>query len=938
MLKSLYLPRFRRLSLTLGAAALAVFTIGRGAIPVTRASAATIVPSAKPAAHQALNPVAPLYFEPNVGQTDSQVRYFARAGSYTLFLTDREAVFALVEHKLKAETWRNAVKGAPLASHDAAAQDADAPSATVRIGFAGANHEPSIAGIDPLQGRVNYLIGDDASKWHTGVPTYGRVLYHSLYPGVDMVYYGTPGALEFDLRLAPGADPGVIHLALQGASGVTIDKAGNLILATPAGAVVLRKPVISEELSAGSNKPLAGRFVMLANAQQGGAKAGLTEVGFELAAHDPSHAVVIDPQFAYSSYLGGKGEGAGNLANLQIYANIQKYITVSDVALDVAAGADNTAYVAGLAYSTTSFPTVGAFQGSNHGAANKNPNAFVAKFNTGVDGTSSLVYSTFIGGSGVVKSKGLDGDQASSIAVDGNGEAYVAGTTYSTDFPTLNYLLPSGNVKDGSSKMPTPVNNGFALELNAAGNGLVYSTFIHGAKGVVPTRIALIPGCSTSCTAYITGGTKSAATIGTGKKKAVDFPVTGSGYQIKNPDTSSKSAAFLLLVSGITTGSNSNVGMTYGTYLGGAGTAAGGDSAIGLAVDSNGKAYLDGVTFSKKFPTLSAFQSVKNSASLSNAFVSEIDPSKSGVSSLVWSTYLGGAGNTKAKQGDLATAIALDHNGNVWTTGVTFSYNAAKPGFPTKNPFQADNNANPNTFQHPVCPGCPSSPAVGASNFFVTEFNPGGSLLYSTYVGGGGLVLEIPPVPDIELGDAGTGIRIDSDNNVWLTGAVTSRTNVIPGLPFPGSDGSTDGCFQDNNGTFSTGFGQGPLVTVVVFELDTGNNTIPFLTFVPGEMLEVPTALAIDGSNNLYVTGMTYSTEFPITFSSHEAAQTVNNAAGNGKGPSFIFGPGTGTTNAFLTELNPASSDCSNIDLLGGPVPAAAGGGAPQTPSAWTRP
>src|ERR1700684_3185756 len=101
MLKSLYLPRFRRLSLTLGAAALAVFAIGRGAIPVTRASAATIVPSAKPAAHQALNPVAPLYFEPNVGQTDSQVRYFARAGSYTLFLTDREAVFALVEHKLK---------------------------------------------------------------------------------------------------------------------------------------------------------------------------------------------------------------------------------------------------------------------------------------------------------------------------------------------------------------------------------------------------------------------------------------------------------------------------------------------------------------------------------------------------------------------------------------------------------------------------------------------------------------------------------------------------------------------------------------------------------------------------------------------------------------------------------------------------------------------
>ena len=134
MLKSLYSPRFRRLGLTLGAATLAVFAIGRGAIAVTGASAATVLPTAKPAAHRAVNPVAPLYFEPNVGQTDSQVRYFARAGSYTLFLTDREAVFALVEHKLKAETWRNTVKGAPLADHDAATLDADAPSATVRIG------------------------------------------------------------------------------------------------------------------------------------------------------------------------------------------------------------------------------------------------------------------------------------------------------------------------------------------------------------------------------------------------------------------------------------------------------------------------------------------------------------------------------------------------------------------------------------------------------------------------------------------------------------------------------------------------------------------------------------------------------------------------------------------------------------------------------------
>jgi hypothetical protein len=952
-------PRLRVIGLTAGLAALAVYAMGGSTISVaplaaastathesapvgnSAASSASVAPvasstrqttgnaaataaspangpelaiAAKPArgdaamaagksnAGQRVAPMAQLYFEPNVGQTDARVRYFARSKGYTLFLTDRGAVFSLVRRDAKIDSWHSTVQSdIPAAQRNAASNDSGEVAAAVKIGFAGANQQPEVAGVDPLRGRVNYLIGNDPSKWHTDVPTYARVLYRSLYPGIDMVYYGTPGALEFDLRLAPGADPKRIRMAFEGARAVRIDAGGNLLVATPAGTIALRKPVISEQLAGGHSKPVDGHFVMLADARGEAPKAGLTNVGFEVAAHDSAHAIVIDPQFVYSSYLGGGGQNVGGLAGLAIYANVQKYITVSDVGLDVAAISDSTAFVTGLAYSTNFPTTPGALQASDNGAANQTPNAFVAKFDTSQNGGSSLVYSTYIGGSGVAKTKGIDGDQGSAIAADSSGDAYVAGLTYSTNFPTKN-SLPGGNVKDGTSALPRPVNNGFALELNAAGNNLIYSTYIHGAKGVVPTRIALVPGCSTECKVYIVGGTRSAATTGTGKKAAADFPITAaSAFQTKNPDKTANSAAFLLVLNGYTGGGSLSV--AYGTFLGGTGIKAGGDSATGLAVDGNGRAYLDGVTFSSNFPTKSAFQNKNNAAGLSNAFVSVVDPSQGGSNSLIWSTYLGGKGNKTAKEGDLATALALDGSNDVWTTGLAYSYNANPPGFPTKTPFQADNNANPATYK------AANIPAVGASNFFVTEFSSAGSLKYSTYVGGGGINLYPPPIT-IEIGDAGTGIKVDGNGKVWVTGVVSSRTGTAPFVPFPAPSGGTLGCFQNNN-TFNGGpFGVGPLAAVVVFNLDPVGNTIPFLTFAGGEALDVPSALAIDGSNHLYVTGLTYSSTYPITNGAYELS---NGAAGNNKGPSFLLFKGVGTTNAFLSELDPTSNDCGNI-------------------------
>ena len=371
----------------------------------------------------------PLSFEPNQGQTDAQVRFLARGPGYTVFLAPGEAVLGLMP---------------PDTAGDASTQGA---GTVLRIGLVGSNPTPSLLGLDLEPGKSNDLIGNDPAQWHTAIPNYGRVEVQGVYPGVDLIYHGQQQQLEFDFVVAPGADPGVIRLAFQGTTGLTLDDQGDLVLPTAGGDVIERAPVLYQQVD-GVSRAVAGHYVL----------DGAGRVGFAVGAYDRSRPLVIDPVLSYSTFLGGSGEDHGD-----------------GIAVDSA----GDAYVTGYTYSPD-FPTVHALQPTFGGDVD----AFVAKLTA--DG-SALVYLTYLGGSGE--------DYGNSIAVDSAGDAYVTGYTYSPDFPTVHALQPTfgGDV------------DAFVAKLRSDGSALDFSTYLGGSGEDYGNGIAV----DSAGDAYVTGSTTS---------------------------------------------------------------------------------------------------------------------------------------------------------------------------------------------------------------------------------------------------------------------------------------------------------------------------------------------------------------------------------------------------------------------------------------------
>ena len=323
-------------------------------------------------------------------------------------------------------------------------------AAGLRLRFLGANEGVRLAAARPLPGKVNYLLGNDPSKWVTGIHTFGAVRYERLYPGVDARFYGRQGRLEYDLIVAPGADPSRIGLALSGARTLRLDARGNLLVRLPDGTLVQRRAHIYQLID-GRRQPVAGRYVL-----HGGDR-----FGFRLGAYDTRRPLVIDPVLAYSTYLGGSNIDNGE-----------------SIAVD-AAGA---AYVAGLT-SSAAFPTTpGALDTSYNGGVD----AFVAKL---APSGASLVYATYLGGSRI--------DAGVGIAVDPTGAAYATGRTFSSDFPTT------------PGALDTSYNGGvdaFVAKLSPSGSSLVYSTYLGGSGREDGTGIAV----DATGSAYVTGDTASA--------------------------------------------------------------------------------------------------------------------------------------------------------------------------------------------------------------------------------------------------------------------------------------------------------------------------------------------------------------------------------------------------------------------------------------------
>jgi len=550
----------------------------------------------------------------------------------------------------------------------------------LREKFTQANLSARIVGEAQQPSASNYFVGNDPAKWRASIANYGRVRYSGVYPGIDLVYYGREGNLEYDWIVAPGADPRRIRIAFENADRLRIDRQGDLVITSGDSEYRHKKPTLYQQI-AGRRVAVSGSWILHGN-----------ESSFRIGAYDPGKELVIDPPLIYSTYHGGNGldyayavavdsvgntyvNGGAGSANFPTTNPLQSslqgtedvFITkinpsgsaklystylgggAADEGRGIAVDVQGNVYVTGST-SSLDFPTKGAVQAKQGGSGD----AFLAKLNaTG----SALVYSTYLGGIGT--------DAGSAVAVDSAGNAYVIGSTFSADFPTKNAFQAAKGAQQDA----------FVAKMNPAGTKLVYSTFLGGNAVDQGNGIAV----DAAGSAYVTGYTGS-----------TDFP-------LQSPLRSSNANSVDAFVTKINPAGSA---LVYSTYLGGSTT----DYGTAIAVDSSGSAYVTGVTNSDDFSLANAIDSTLGSHAVDDAFVAKFNPAGS---ALVYSTYVGGGSE------DEAYAIAIDQAGNAYITGRTNSSD-----FPLTNPIQATRVA---------------------FDMFVTEINAAGTArLFSTFIGGTG--------------------------------------------------------------------------------------------------------------------------------------------------------------------------------------------------------
>ncbi len=744
----------------------------------------------------------PLAFERNVGQTDSRVKYLSRGKGYTLHITPNEAVL----------TMRRTASPDTANKHKRPSTPTSTSSTTVKMKLLGSNPNPKEMTSNKLLGVTNYFIGKDKSKWKTGVSNFGKVGFQNVYEGIDLVYYGNQRNLEYDFVVQPNASPSSIRFKFTGANTLKQTAHGDLTVNTDKGNLTWHAP-IAYQTDKGQRTPVPAKYILKSTG----------EVAFKVGNYDKSKPLIIDPELVYSTYLGGSSGETG-----------------ADIVVDKS----GNAYIVGTT-SSTDFPaTTGVLNRSTF-------DVFVTKLSA--DGTS-VIYSDYLGGGGY--------DCGSSIAIDTAGNAYITGTTLSTNFPVTDGAFQTANHATSDTT--------FVTKLSADGKSLVYSTYLGGSSNKFDAdnwsgNFAYFGEESYSIkvdnkgSAYVTGYTGS-----------LDFPVTKGAFQTK----------LVAPYSAFTTKfSADGKSLVYSTLLGGSGYTMlhklnmsewdynyGGDVVRSMDIDSSGNAYVTGSTTSTDFPTTTgAFQTTYNSgigtsSRASEAFITKISADGK---SLVYSTYLGGGGEAGANGGTSdGTAIAVDSKGSVYITGGTLS-----DFFPiTQDAFQPTHLRR-------------------SYSTFVAKLNMDGQPpVYSTYLGSPNAYSQ--------------SIKVNTKGNAYIVGGTQD-----PYFP------TTQGAFQV---TYSGG-GEGS-TNVFVTKLSATGKSLVNSTFLGGEGDDYVGNIALDSAGNAYIVGTTYSSNFPT---SAGAFQTINKGYDDAFVTKLTMAPVGGKVDTVLT-VTPATAETLGNALLSG--------------------